>query len=98
MTPAKWHTLTLAQQMGNVGSELARARHWEEHHDLKNRQEAFFRALTLIDLTISDQRWTKRRKELTRFREVTCAWFAMLPDYLISPQDLEYYCLQLNLR
>ena len=35
-------------------------------------EKAFIRALELLDLTIGDDRWKGRRKELTRVRELLC--------------------------
>ena len=98
MSPEKWQTLTLAQQMGNIGSEIARARHWEERRDLKEKERALERGFELMDLTLADPRWRKRLKELCRFREVMAAWFVNSREYDVHPKFLEEFCIQLNLR
>jgi hypothetical protein len=67
----RWQTLSLVEQMANVGSEVARAHRWHEK-DPHLCSQAFARALELLDLTIGDPRWKGRRKELTRAREFVC--------------------------
>jgi hypothetical protein len=71
LAAGRWQTLTLAEQLGNIGSEVSRAAKWQ------NRDEKFFagaveRALELFDLTIADKRWHGRLKEIVRAREVFC--------------------------
>lgn len=70
----RWGTLTLCQQLGNVGSEVSRAAKWRERNAALS-DAAVVRALELLDLTIADPRWKGRRKELLRARELLCdAW------------------------
>jgi hypothetical protein len=59
------------EQLGNVGSDVARAARWDGKDQLRC-QHAFERALELLDLTIADDRWRGRKKELTRARELLC--------------------------
>lgn len=67
----RWFTLTLAEQLANVGSEFERALQWKERGNQKFFENAVARMLDLMDLTISDKRWHNHRlKELTRIREV----------------------------
>ncbi|HBB88779.1 MAG TPA: hypothetical protein DC047_14300 [Blastocatellia bacterium] len=69
----RWFTMTLAAQLGNVGSEYERALRWKERGDDVRFEHAFARLLELLDLTIVDPRWKNHRlKELTRLREVIC--------------------------
>jgi hypothetical protein len=81
-TPEHWTTLSIASQLGNVGSEYSRA--VLNHHKNQARFEAArTRFLELLDLTISDVRWNVyRKKELLRLREVSCENF---------PEDLQKY-------
>ena len=67
----RWHTLSLVEQLANVGSDVARAARWYGK-DLQRCDQAFERALELLDLTIAGERWKGRRKELTRARELLC--------------------------
>lgn len=73
LAAGRWHSLTLAEQLGNVGSEYERARRWKTANDKVRFEQAFERTLELLDLTISDKRWKNHRlKELTRLREFIC--------------------------
>ena len=71
LAAGRWQTLSLAKQLANVGSDVARAHRWQEK-DPQLCEKAFVRALELLDLTIGDPRWRGRRKELMRVREVLC--------------------------
>jgi hypothetical protein len=71
LAAGRWQLLSLMEQLAHVGSDVARARRWQ-HTDPKLCESAFVRALELLDLTIGDPRWTGRRKELTRAREMLC--------------------------
>ena len=98
MTQDQWAKLTLAQQFGNIGSELTRARLWEEKNDFSQREKSFERAFDLIDLTIGDRRWIKRLAEITRFREVIADWFSRSKEYKITSSQIENYCIHMTLK
>lgn len=92
----KWHSLTLAEQLGNIGSEVGRAAKWQ------GRDEASFwgavsRASDLFDLTQSDQRWSKRRLELDRAREVFADAVLGGKEYKSNLKDLEKYFMMFAL-
>ena len=88
----KWSKFSLAQQLGHIGSEIARARRWEEKNDFTSRDNALERALELVDLTLEDRRWKTRLKEIARLRELMCDWFLGQKIYEILPSSLEEYC------
>jgi len=67
----RWRTLSLAEQLGNIGSEISRALNWQ-NKDKKIFWNAVERALELFDLTLDDPRWKGRRQEIARAREVFC--------------------------
>lgn len=68
-----WHKLSLAEQLGNVGSEYERALKWRRQNDARF-QNAFDRFLELLDMTVVDQRYSfSRKRELLRLRETACA-------------------------
>jgi hypothetical protein len=92
LSSGRWFTLTLAEQLGNVGSEYERALNWKNKNNPEQSQKAFDRMLELLDLTLEDSRWKHRLKEITRLREEACRSFA--PDSL-SP-DLRKYFLQFS--
>lgn len=71
LAAGRWFSLSLKEQLGNIGSEVSRA------GKSQGRNEARFngavnRALDLFDLTLADPRWRGRRHELARAREVFC--------------------------
>ncbi len=70
-----WEKLNFAEQMANVGSEVERAINWKKRKRPEHSQEAFFRALELMDFTIRDNRNKDRLKELCRVREVLVDYF-----------------------
>lgn len=66
--------MSLAEQLGNVGSEYSRARRWKAKGNVEFFDKAFARLLELLDLTITDNRWHgARRRELSRVRSGVCA-------------------------
>lgn len=71
LAAGRWHSLSLVEQLANVGSDVARAARWHGK-DQQRCEQAFDRAIELLDLTIADQRWKGRLKELTRARELLC--------------------------
>src|SRR3989344_5588030 len=71
-----WFAMSLAEQLGNVGSEVERAVRWRQKGDSEQFQKAFERMLELLDLTLSDKRWRGYRlQELARAREELCRIF-----------------------
>ena len=72
----RWHELILAEQLGNVGSDVDRIISWRKKGNEEYATNAFYRALDLLDLTIKDKRWYgPKLKELCRVREVLCDSF-----------------------
>lgn len=90
LAAGRWHMLTLAEQLGNVGSEISRAIQWE-NKDRAMFERALWRALELLDLTIDDPRWRGRLKELARARELVCDAFFGGREYGTTWKDLNQY-------
>ncbi len=86
----RWQAFTLAEQMGNIGSEISRAAAWQGR-DEKLFHGAITRALELLDITIQDPRWRDRLKELTRTREIICDTSVGSTTYGVSLQELDNY-------
>lgn len=89
LAAGRWRTLTLMEQLGNVGSEVERAIRARAQGRADRLEHALDRALELFDLTAADPRWTlHRRREILRAREQFCRVFyddtaeADLGDYL----------------
>lgn len=75
LAAGRWQTFTLAQQLGNVGSEVSRALKAKEAGDTQRMAAALDRCLELFDLTIADPKHRHRLRELCRAREVVCDFF-----------------------
>lgn len=87
----RWFTLSLAEQLGNIGSEVGRANRWITKNP-ERFQGAFDRAIELFDLTLADQRWQGlRRREIARSREVFCDAVFGAKTYNITLDRLEKY-------
>lgn len=95
LAAGRWFTLTYAEQLGNIGSEVERTIRASEAGDPERKQSAYARALELLDLTIADPRRTaEEQAELRRLRETLCdvftgknasgATFQSLSDYFLE--------------
>lgn len=91
MAQGRWFQLGLFEQLGNTGSEVGRAINWRKKGDKERSQQAFFRALDLLDLTIADPRLRQRLKELTRTRELLCDYFYGDNSYKMTDEAWEKY-------
>lgn len=93
MNIERWHTLTLAEQLGNIGSEIHRIRVWKDRGDRTSTMQAFDRALECIDLSLADDRWKHRLKEIARLREVLTDRVLDAGQYSVPFVQLEDYCM-----
>ena len=73
----RWFKLSLIQQLANVGSDVERTIKWKNAGDLISSQQAFERALELIDFIVLDPKNKGRLREVLRVRE----FFA---DYIVG--------------
>ena len=90
LAAGRWYELSLAEQLGNIGSEVFRTARWQNKDD-RLFQGAMERALELFDLTLSDPRWYGRRWEIARAREVFCDAIYGGKLYKTSFQNLQPY-------
>ena len=90
LAAGRWQKLSLAEQMGNIGSEVSRALRWEKK-DEKLFQSAVEKALELFELTLDDPRWKGRLREIARAKEVFCDAILGGKEYQSSLKDLERY-------
>lgn len=90
LADGKWQTLSLAEQLGNIGSEVSRAIRWQDK-DKKLFDGAVERALELFDITLDDPRWKGRRLEIARAREVFCDTIFGDKKYHTTLNDLLRY-------
>lgn len=90
--PERWHTLTLMEQLGNIGSEVGRAANYVREGQNDRRDRALDRAFELFDLTLADNRWAgAKRFEIGRAREVCADTFYGDREYSSTPESLEKY-------
>jgi hypothetical protein len=93
LAAGRWWLLSLAEQLGNVGSEVSRAARWRTRNPELARG-AFHRALELIDLTLADRRHRASRarlREIARMREVVADFFAGPNEYGSTDASLQKY-------
>ena len=98
LASGRWHTFSLAEQLGNIGSDISRALHAKEAGDSTHMQPALDRALELFDLTMTDPKHRGRRlREICRMREAVCDYFFGENTYGSTPATLDHYFLTLAL-
>jgi hypothetical protein len=93
-----WRGMSISGMMGNIGSEISRAFHWEKKNDTLSCQTALERALELTDLTLDSVKTLSQKKEIARFREVLGDVYSSGgAQYGSSLADLDKYTLQFAL-
>lgn len=92
MEAGRWAGLSLAEQLGNVGSDVGRAIRARAGRHPDRFAPALDRSLELLDLTLADARWAgPRRREIARSREVVCDYLVGDNDYGSTDESLEAY-------
>ncbi len=95
LAEGRWFTFSLAEQMGNIGSEVGRTINWKNKNNFDQMNKAFDRCLELFDLTLADKRWQfSRLKEISRSREVFCDFVVGDNEYKTDEKFLNNYFLQ----
>lgn len=94
LSSGRWKTLSLFEQLGNIGSEVGRALNAKSEAE---KQTAAIRALELCDLTLADARWYGRGGEIARAREVVCDYLFGDNEYGSTGESLEQYFMQFAL-
>lgn len=93
LADGRWWAMTIAEQMGNVGSEVSRALKWKERNPGIARG-ASERALDLMDLTLADPRHrtsVARLREIARAREVLVDFLLGSNEYRSTTAGLQRY-------
>jgi hypothetical protein len=93
MAAGRWWEFSVAEQLGNIGSEISRATKWRGRNDALARG-ALERPLELIDLTLDDPRHRQslpRLRELARVRELVVDFFDGPNEYESSAEGLQRY-------
>jgi hypothetical protein len=97
LAAGRWQTLSLTEQLGNIGSDVGRALRAKARGDHERMAAALDRALELFDLTVADPRRKHRLKEILRAREVVCDFLVGDNEYASTPESLDDYFLQFAL-
>lgn len=82
----KWQAMSWPQKMGNIGSEITRARVWEEKDNRPAATQSFERVLEMLEASTGNT-------ETDMLREVVVAMVKDSKQYQVSPKELEEYCL-----
>jgi hypothetical protein len=93
LAAGRWWTLSLSEQLGNVGSEISRALKWSGRNSAL-AEGALFRALDLFDLTLADPRHRPhpaRLREIARAREVVVDLLAGPNEFRTDGASLQKY-------
>lgn len=93
LATGRWWELSLAEQLGHVGSEVSRAIRWKSRRPAR-AQEALYRALELLDLTLADPRQRcalPRLREIARAREVVVDLLDGPNQYRSTAASLQKY-------
>lgn len=96
LSDGRWQEFSFAEQMANVGSEVERAIKWKNKNKPRRSQLAFFRALELMDFTITDKKNISRLGELCRTREALVDYFFSNNQYKSSDLSWQKYFRAFN--
>ncbi len=91
-----WHKYSIFEQIANIGAEVGRAIKWKKKGKRDIFLNAFYRALELIDLTVSDTKNKNRLKELLRLREILADFLVGENIYQQTEKEIEKYFYYFN--
>jgi hypothetical protein len=91
LTVERWNRLSFIEQMANIGSEVERALNWQAKNKPDYCQQAFERALELIDLTLGNLKRFARLKEVARLREALVDYFYGENRFKFTDESLRKY-------
>jgi len=93
LAAGRWNELTLMEQLANIGSEVGRATRAKSQGTEQRLAGALDRALELFDLTLADDRWRDRLREVARAREIVCDFLVGDNEYGSTAESLDRYFL-----
>lgn len=91
LASGRWSQLTFLEQMANIGSEIERALNWRAKRNIAYCQQAFKRALELMDLTLDSTKGFPRLKELARLREALVDYFFGMNQFKSTEESWRKY-------
>ncbi len=93
LAAGRWNDLSFMEQMANIGSEVERAVNWRARHNAVYCQQAFERALELVDLTLDSLTSFSRLKEVARLREAIVDYFWGTNQFMSTEESWKKYFL-----
>ena len=97
---SRWNSFSIYKQMANIGAEVGRAINWRKKGNKEMSNNAFYRALELIDFTVDDPKNRNSLKEILRVRELLVDYLAGDNIYNSTDKDWEkyFYCFNFAAR
>jgi hypothetical protein len=92
----RWNSLSIAEQMANVGCDVERTISWRNKGDLDYSRSAFERALELLQFTIADPKNKRQLKELCRVKEALIDYFVYDNEYSSTDEAWQKYFFNFN--
>ena len=93
LTHERWERLIFADQLANIGTEVARAARAKNMQDDRRLQQHLDLTLELFEFTLDDERWRGQRVEIGRAREIVCDFLAGDNEYESTAESLDAYFL-----
>ncbi|PIQ80195.1 MAG: hypothetical protein CO042_02100 [Parcubacteria group bacterium CG_4_9_14_0_2_um_filter_41_8] len=87
----RWADLSFAEKMGNIGSEVSRARSADERNDIERRNKSLDRVSELVDITLASENKDARVREIKLLRSIVKDIKSGLKD--IHLKSIEQYCV-----
>lgn len=91
LAEGRWNTMSLVEQLGNVGSEVERVLRWKEKGNEDYAMRAMDRALELFNLTLACPGNKGRLREVGRAREVFLDFISGENEFNSSEESLKRY-------
>ncbi|MEX1997516.1 MAG: hypothetical protein WEA04_02450 [Candidatus Andersenbacteria bacterium] len=92
----EWEKMSLAEQLGNVGSDYERALRWKEKNQPLLFKNAAARTLEQLDRTLTNPKLLPvRRREIARLRDEVCSVLFENEKATQSSRGLQKYFLSM---
>jgi hypothetical protein len=91
LAAGQWDTLSLIEQMGNIGSEVERALRWKEKGNQEYAMRAMDRVLELFTLTLHCSGNKGRLREIARAKETLLDYFFGENMFMSTEGSLKKY-------
>ena len=94
---SRWKSLTIYEQMANIGAEVGRAISWKNKGNAEISRNAFYRALELIDFSVDAYTGKPALREILRMREMLVDYFYGDNEYNSTDEVWNKYFYYYNL-